>query len=128
MGVMARAARLSSMIEPLTPFINSSMFTPRRESDAFYWTTGERPEYPRPGTQLTCEQWRHRATPKPFEFEIVSPPDKDASAGALHAQIHAPNLTDPVTNPLPVTASSATRPTSPGPADHPPPPPPRPTT
>src|SRR3546814_18264451 len=33
MGVMARAARLSSMIEPLTPFINSSMFTPRRESD-----------------------------------------------------------------------------------------------
>src|SRR3546814_2457245 len=94
MGVMARAARLSSMIEPLTPFINSSMFTPRRESDAFYWKTGERPEYPRPGTELTCEQWRHRAKPKSFEFEIVSPLDKDDFVGALHVEIHASNLTD----------------------------------
>src|SRR3546814_13241346 len=68
---------------PLTPFINSSMFTPRRESDAFYWKTGERPEYPRPGTELTCEQWRHRAKPKSFEFEIVSPLDKADFVGAL---------------------------------------------
>src|SRR3546814_839201 len=108
MGVMARAARLSSMIEPLTPFINSSMFTPRRESDAFYWKTGERPEYPRPGTELTCEQWRHRAKPKSFEFEIVSPLDKDDFVGALHVEIHASNLTDPVKKAIPVKVSVGT--------------------
>src|SRR3546814_3191569 len=93
---------------PLTPFINSSMFTPRRESDAFYWKTGERPEYPRPGTELTCEQWRHRAKPKSFEFEIVSPLDKDDFVGALHVEIHASNLTDPVKKAIPVKVSVGT--------------------
>lgn len=105
MGVMARAARLSSMVEPLAPLINSTMFPTRRESDAFYWKTGERPEHPQPGTELTCKQWRHRAKPESFEFEIVSPLDKDDFVGALHVEIHASNLTDPVKKAIPVKVS-----------------------
>src|SRR3546814_16224075 len=42
MGVMARAARLSSMIEPLSHFLTSSMFLPRRQSDPFSWKDRKR--------------------------------------------------------------------------------------
>jgi len=76
MGAMEQAARLSSMVRPLTPLINPPRFPTPREPDAFYWKTGSRPAHPRPGTELTCEQWRHRAEPESFEFEIISPLDK----------------------------------------------------
>ncbi len=108
MGTMEQVARLSSMVRPLTPLINPPAFPTPREPDAFYWKTGSRPAHPRPGTELTCEQWRHRAEPESFEFEIVSPLDKDDCVGALHVEIHASNLTDPIKKAIPVRVSVRT--------------------
>lgn len=105
MGAMEQAARLSSMVRPLTPLINPPAFPTPREPDAFYWKTGARPAHPRPGTELTCEQWRHRADPESFEFEIISPLDSDNCVGALHVEIHASNLTDPIKKAIPIRVS-----------------------
>ncbi|PZP21417.1 PIN domain-containing protein [Pseudomonas kuykendallii] len=105
MGAMEQAARLSSLARPLTPLINPPVFPTPREPDAFYWKTGSRPEYPRPGTELTCEQWRHRAEPESFEFEIISALDRDDCIGALHVEIHASNLTDPIKKAIPIRVS-----------------------
>lgn len=106
MGAMGRAEILSSMVRPLTPLINPPAFPTPREPDAFYWKTGSHPEHPRPGTELTCEQWRHRAEPKSFEFEIISPLDRDDCVGALHVEIHASNLTDPIKKAIPIRVSA----------------------
>ena len=104
-GAMVQATRLSPMGRPLTPLITPHAFPTPRELDAFYWKTGARPTHPRPETELTCEQWRHRADPKSFEFEIVSPLDMDDCVGALHVVIHASNLTDPIKKAIPVRVS-----------------------
>lgn len=80
----------------------------QRESDAFYWKQGTRPAYPRPHTELTCQQWRHRSAPKSFEFEVAWFGNVEPRRGALHIEIHAANLADPVTKviPIEVTASA----------------------
>lgn len=105
MGVMKQAARLSSMVRPLTPLINPPAFPTPREPDVFYWKTGLHPAHPRPGTEITCERWRHRAAPESFEFEIISPLDRDDCVGALHVEIHASNLTDPIRMAIPIRVS-----------------------
>lgn len=74
----------------------------QREPDAFYWVLGTRPEHPRPHTELTCQQWRHRSTPKSFEFEIVWFGGVESRKGALYVEIHASNLPDPVTKAIPI--------------------------
>jgi len=105
MGAMEQAARLSSIVRPLTPLINPPAFPSPREPDAFYWKTGSRPAHPRPETELTCEQWRHRAEPESFEFEIISPLDRSDCVGALHVEIHASNLTDPIKKAIQIRVS-----------------------
>lgn len=74
----------------------------QREPDAFYWVSGTRPEHPRPHAELTCQQWRHRSTPKSFEFEIVWLGGAESRKGALLVEIHASNLPDPVTKAIPI--------------------------
>lgn len=104
-GTIAHAARLSAMARPLPYLTAPSALPSPRESDAFYWKPGSRPTHPRPATELTCEQWRHRAEPESFEFEIVPPLDLKDSEGALHVEIHASNLTDPVKKAIPIVMS-----------------------
>ena len=74
----------------------------QREPDAFYWVSGMRPEHPRPHAELTCQQWRHRSTSESFEFEIVWLGGVESRKGALHVEIHASNLPDPVTKAIPI--------------------------
>ena len=90
------------MTRPNPPLISPLARSLSREPDAFYWKAGSRPTHPRPATELTCEQWRHRSDPKSFEFEIISQLDLEGHEGALHVDIHASNLTDPVKKVIPI--------------------------
>ena len=69
---------------------------PKREPDHFYWASGSHHKRPSSLIELTCDQWRHRAQPEFFEFEMVSPSDMEPTIDAIHVEIHASNLADPV--------------------------------
>ncbi|PZQ33264.1 MAG: hypothetical protein DI562_02015 [Stenotrophomonas acidaminiphila] len=75
---------------------------PPRDPDTFYWKSGTRPVAPRATTELTCKQWRHRAAHELFEFEVVWLDRSTSRKGALYVEIHAANLTDPVTKVFPI--------------------------
>jgi len=107
-GAMERIASLSEMARSFEPLVSPTYRFPppilpmTRETDAFYWKVGTRPVHPRHSTELTCQQWRHRSTPQSFEFEVVRFGDTTSRKGAFHVEIHAANLTDPVTKVLPI--------------------------
>lgn len=88
--------------QPSFPALLNTRAPPAFEQDAFYWKAGMRPERALPTTELTCQQWRHRAKPERFEFEIVSPMDMQLRRGALVVEVHASNLADPVEKTIPV--------------------------
>ncbi|WP_215825189.1 PIN domain-containing protein [Xanthomonas sp. MLO165] len=96
---------ISHGFDPLTSHVHrfvSPMLPSTLESDKFYWESGKRPRSPRPSTELTCQQWRHRSIPESFEFEVVWFGGVECRKGALTVEIHAANLTDPVTKTIPI--------------------------
>ncbi|WWW36734.1 PIN domain-containing protein [Stenotrophomonas rhizophila] len=102
-------ARMVSTFDPLTSpahRIVGPVFQPTRDSDAFYWRSGRRPMFPLPSTELTCQQWRHRSIPESFEFEVVWLGGVESRKGAIHVEIHAANLTDPVTKTIPIQVTA----------------------
>jgi hypothetical protein len=96
---MERMAALSKRFELMGPALRGRLppIVPGREIDAFYWKTGTRPTHPRPSTELTCQQWRHRSSAEKFEFNLAWLNGAKSQKSALHVEIHAANLTDPVT-------------------------------
>ena len=71
-----------------------------RDPDGFYWKDG-RPSIAKSLVELTCENWRHGVGDERFLFRITTSNSADAS-GAIRCEIHAENLSDPVTIALPV--------------------------
>jgi len=79
--------RASSEVVPIGAPSNASYHSPRVSysppTRCLLLENGSRPEYPRLGPELTCEQWRHRAEPESFEFEIISALDRDDFVGGV---------------------------------------------
>lgn len=102
--MVERMAALSRRIDvsgPI-PLARSPFIAARKEADVFYWKAGTRPEFPRPTMELTCQQWRHRSSAERFEFNLTWLNGAELQRGALHVEIHAANLTEPVTKAIPV--------------------------
>lgn len=72
------------------------------EPDKFRWIENSRLRSPRSSAELVCQQWRHLSAPEAIEFELAWLDGIKSRKGALHVEIHAANLADPVTMVLPV--------------------------
>lgn len=71
-----------------------------RDPDRFYWKDG-RPPIAKSLIELTCENWRHGVGEEHFLFRVTASNSANVS-GAIQCEIHAENLSDPVTMALPV--------------------------
>lgn len=71
-----------------------------RDPDSFYWKGG-RPSIAKSVVELTCENWRHSVGNEHFLFRVTAS-NSDSVSGAVRCEIHAENLSDPVTMTLPV--------------------------
>jgi hypothetical protein len=70
------------------------------DPDSFYWKHG-RPTMPTSAAELTCENWRHNVVDEHFKFRVTTSASANIS-GAIQCEIHAENLSDPVSITLPV--------------------------
>lgn len=71
-----------------------------RDPDSFYWRGG-RPSIAKSMIELTCENWRHGVGDEHFLFRVTAS-NADSVSGAILCEIHAENLSDPVSKTLPV--------------------------
>jgi hypothetical protein len=91
------ATRLLRDLEPISARIGPP---PQRETDTFYW---------KPGTSLTCSQFRHQSRPEEFEFNVVMLGERAPGQvkGALSVEVHAANLGTPVVVTFPIEVTMA---------------------
>lgn len=71
-----------------------------RDPDSFYWRGG-RPSIAKSMIELTCENWRHGVDDEHFLFRVTAS-DAANLSGVIQCEIHAENLSDPVSKTLPV--------------------------
>lgn len=73
----------------------------RRDPNGFFYKPG-RPTAPGDTITLECEQWRHNTGDERFTGRIFVAPTAQEISGALTCEVHAENLTKPVTTLIPV--------------------------
>ncbi len=71
------------------------------DPNRFYFKPDE-PEEPVVSFSLKCQQWRHSMPAEEFGLEIRFYQDAGVLAGLLECRVHAENLADPSTMPVPV--------------------------
>ena len=76
----------------------------RRDPNGFYYKPN-RPTTPGDSITLECEQWRHGTGPFPFYGQISMDPTDHEIKGALTCEVHAGNLSTPVSKLIPVRIS-----------------------
>lgn len=72
-----------------------------RDPNSFYYKP-ERPMEPTDSFSLVCSQWRHRSDTEFFEGIICFDHDRAEIEGAIICEIHAENLSRPVSTTVPV--------------------------
>ncbi len=90
----------ANMVRPSALDLNHMRAPTPRDPDGFYWKGG-RPSTASTLVELTCENWRHNIENEHFPFRITASDDADVS-GAIKCEIHAENLSDPLTMTLPI--------------------------
>ena len=80
---------------PVTPYDQ------RRDPNGFFYKP-DRPSEPRASFALECEQWRHSTGQQSFLGELFFDTEDDEVRGALKCEVHAENLSSPVSKHLPV--------------------------
>ena len=73
----------------------------RRDPNGFFYKP-DRPSEPGESFALECEQWRHGMGPEPFVGEIFFGTEQEEVRGLLRCEVHAENLTVPVSKQFPV--------------------------
>jgi len=76
-----------------------------RDSDKFYWKD-RKPYHPEDIVQFECQTWRHNVELEYFPFEIFVSGDAEVVSGAIQCEVHAENLSTPISLTLPVRISS----------------------
>ena len=74
---------------PVRPYDQS------RDPNGFFYKP-DRPSEPRASFALECAQWRHSTGPKSFLGELFFDTEHDKVRGALKCEVHAENLSSPV--------------------------------
>ncbi len=113
-GLSEAVAALADPRSRFSHFINlgleSSMPLPilgrdnRRDPNAFYYKPN-RPTMPGPSISLECEQWRHGTGDEHFSGQLFFDSEKQKVSGALVCEVHAENLSSPVSMTVPVEIS-----------------------
>ena len=67
----------------------------RRDPNGFFYKP-DRPSEPRASFALECEQWRHSTGQESFLGELFFDTEDDEVRGALKCEVHAENLSSPV--------------------------------
>ena len=102
------AARIVDAIQNVEHFAEPPTFDAQgpflpspHDPNGFYYQES-RPTQPTRRICLVCDQWRHMAGEECFAGRIIIRPDQSEVRGAMFFRIHAENLSDPVSRPLPV--------------------------
>lgn len=103
-GVLAEFQR--SVIAPLPGEYSAldwstSPVSSLRDPNSFYYRP-ERPTEPTDSFSLVCTQWRHQSDTEIFEGVIYFDFDRDEIEGAITCEVHAENLSKPVSMTVPV--------------------------
>ena len=76
----------------------------RRDPNGFFYKP-DRPSEPGESFAVECEQWRHSMGPEPFVGEIFFGTEQEEVRGLLRCEVHAENLSVPVSEQFPVRIS-----------------------
>lgn len=107
-GFRARAGFAQGLLDSLVRPIDSTLFAlppasreNRRDPNQFYYKP-TRPSEPGDSFSLECEQWRHGTGWEHFVGEIIFESDIKSVQGLLKCEVHAENLSFPVSEQYPV--------------------------
>ena len=107
LGSVFGMSRISETINLLqrtaNPFSSDSLYLPppigpykkRRDPNGFFYKP-DRPSEPGESFAIECEQWRHNTGQEPFQGEIYFDAGLDEIRGVLRCELHAENLSSPV--------------------------------
>ena len=100
-GTAFRADLLGRLTNPRPIAVPRLRLNQRRDPNAFYYKPTRITE-PTDAFSLECEQWRHGTGNVVFGGTIFLEGGETKAAGILECEIHAENLSDPVTLEIPV--------------------------
>ena len=95
------AVALSSDGLQTPSYLPGAIVSARHDPNGFYYKP-HRPTDPTDIISLECEQWRHKSDAEDFEFLVFFDHDEQETDGAIECEIHAENLTTPVSLIVPV--------------------------
>ena len=116
LDAISRVSRFAESVNLLqrttSPFNTGPIYFPppigpneqRRDPNGFFYKP-DRPSEPGESFAVECEQWRHSMGPEPFMGEIFFGTEQEEVRGLLRCEVHAENLSVPVSEQFPVRIS-----------------------